>query len=113
MNISNAVNTANSVLAYYTSSRMKEGMTYDLNSINSKNLLGKELHKSPYGYPYTGACVTITSNTDGADTYSICLTDGHFGIDDTEENIIAGTKGTEKTEVKVDNTVTECTCTNN
>ena len=42
MNISNAVNTANSVLAYYTSSRMKEGMTYDLNSINSKNLLGNE-----------------------------------------------------------------------
>ena len=86
---------------------------YDLTAINK--LLDKKLSNSPYGNPYTGACVTITSNTDGADTYSICLTDGHFGIDDTEENIIAGTKGTgeQKKEVKVDNTVTECTCTNN
>ena len=83
---------------------------YDLTAIN--NLLDKKLSNSPYGNPYTGACVTITSNTDGADTYSICLTDGKFGINDTEENIIAGTKGTgeQKTEVKVDDTVKSCTC---
>ena len=72
MNISNAVNTANSVLAYYTSSRMKEGMTYDLNSINSKNLLGKELHKSPYGYPYDDSSYVYV---DSSNQIYICLLD--------------------------------------
>ena len=59
---------------------------YDLTSINK--LLEKKLNKSPFGNQYTAGYIKVDYSDTGS-TYSICLTDGVYGIAWTEENSVS------------------------
>ncbi len=88
----NANRAIETVRTDVTFSGISTNVYYPLNEINK--LLDKKLATSPYGKSYNeNSFVQVTFDNDGNATYSICLTDGNYGIN-VDENTLDATKVT-------------------
>lgn len=83
-NAERAIETVRTDVAF---SGINVSVVYKLSDINA--LLDKKLTTSPYGNKYL-ADSYVAVEIDGAETsYSVCLTDGTYGITSDEDEIVA------------------------